>query len=780
MENKYLEKLEFNKIKENLSTYSSTFLGKEKCLNLMPLKNKNDIEKALKQTTEATILIQRKGNLFIPEISNIIPFIKVLQSYSSLSISGLLEITNILKISRNLKEYFSSEEIDMSTFTYLENTFKNLYINPSIEEKIFSSILDENTIADTASLELSNIRKKITAKENEIKNKLNNLLHTKFVQDPIITKRNGRFVIPVKAEYQSEIKGFIHDTSSSGSTVFIEPLSVFEINNSINSLKNEESIEIEKILQKLSSLFFEILLELENDFNLIGLIDFIFAKAKYSLSLNATEPTINNKKQVSFISCYHPLILEEKAVKNSIYLGENYNTLIITGPNTGGKTVTLKTFGLLCLMAMSGLHITAKENSAFYIFDNIFADIGDEQGILASLSTFSSHITNISNILNLATENSLVLLDELGSGTDPIEGENLAISILEFLHSKNILTIATTHYPKLKHFTLVTEGFENASVEFDVNTLSPTYKLLLGVPGTSNAFAISKKLGIPNSIIDRASNLIDNDDIKIEDLLKNIYEDKKYIEEEKEKIQSNSSKINNLKQQLEDEYNSLKLNKKEILDKAKYDAKQLLLDTKEEINEIIKEIETSKDSKKANNLRNTINKKIKDISLDTTNTIEEIKSTLPLEHIKINNEVFVNSLKQNGIILSDVSKDNKVKVQIGVIKTFFDITDLSMPDTKIKKEIPKNKNNREFNIKQISPEINVIGQNIEEACFTIDKYLDNCVLNGLMTVRIVHGKGTGTLRKGVHDFLKKHPHVKDFRIGTFGEGEMGATVVNLK
>lgn len=779
MENKYLEKLEFNKIKESLSTYSSTFLGKEKCLNLMPLSNKKDIEKALKQTTEATILIQRKGNIFIPEISNIIPFIKILQSYSSLSILGLLEITNILKISRNLKEYFSSEKIDMSNFIYLENTFKNLYTNLSIEEKIFSSILDENTIADTASLELSNIRKKISSKENEIKNKLNSLLHTKFVQDPIITKRNGRFVIPVKAEYQNEIKGFIHDTSSSGLTVFIEPLSVFEINNSISTLKNEESIEIEKILQKLSSLFFEILPELENNFNLIGLIDFIFAKAKYSLALNATEPTINDKKQVSFISCYHPLILEEKAVKNSIYLGENYNTLIITGPNTGGKTVTLKTFGLLSLMAMSGLHITAKENSSFYIFDNIFADIGDEQGILASLSTFSSHITNISNILNLATENSLVLLDELGSGTDPIEGENLAISILEFLHSKNILTIATTHYPKLKNFALITDGFENASVEFDVNTLSPTYKLLLGVPGTSNAFAISKKLGIPDSIIDRASSLIDNNDIKIEDLLKNIYEDKKYIEQEKEKIISNSSEINNLKQKLETEYNTLNLNKKEILDKAKYDAKQLLLDTKEEVNELIKEIETSKDSKKANNLRNSINKKIKDISLDTTDA-NEIKTALPLEYIKINNEVFVNSLKQNGIIVSTLSKDNKVKVQIGVIKTYFDITDLSIPNTKMKKEIPKNSNIREFNVKQISSEINVIGQNVEEACFTIDKYLDNCVLNGLMNIRIVHGKGTGALRQGIHNFLKTHPHVKDFRIGTFGEGEMGATVVNLK
>ena len=779
MKNKSLEKLEFNKIKENLSNYAITFLGKDKCINLLPLNTKNEIIKAQKQTTEATTLILRKGNISINEFSDITKFIKQLNSSTTLSISGILALTNILKISRNLKDYYFSKDIDMKEFINLENLFNNLYTNIGIEEQINSIILDENTISDTASSTLNNIRKQIKQKENEIKNKLNSLIHTKYVQDPIITKRNDRFVIPVKNEYQSEVKGFIHDTSSSGLTIFIEPMAVFELNNSISSLKIEENIEIEKILQKLSSLFLEIISEIENNYNLIGLIDFIFAKAKYSISLDASEPIISEDKKIELINCFHPLINKQIAIKNSISLGNNFNTLIITGPNTGGKTVTLKTIGILSIMAKSGLHITAKENSIIYIFDNIFADIGDEQNIADSLSTFSSHMTNISKILSEATSESLILLDELGSGTDPIEGESLALSILKFLYSKNILTIATTHYSKLKDFALVTEGFENASVEFDINTLSPTYKLLVGVPGRSNAFEISKKLGIPEQIISNAKNLMDNDDIQIEDLIKSIYEDKRIIEIEKENIISNSNEVKSLKDNLQKEYSDLQNKQFDILNKAKQDAKEILLDAKQDANEIIKQLEKSNNSKNANELRNSLNKKISNLTTTNENNLSENINVIPKEKIKINTTVFVNSIKQNGTIISNISKDNKVKVQVGIIKTFFDINDLSYP-TKTENKNIKTSSHKEFNVKQISPEINVIGKNIDEACFIIDKYLDNCFLNGLMTVRIVHGKGTGALRDGIHRYLKTHPHVKDFRIGTFGEGEMGATVVNLK
>lgn len=789
---KTLEKLEFNKICNILEKFAITYLGKNYIKNLKPLSSKNEIEKAQKQTTEASIILYRKGSIPISEIENIIEHIKKLNSGLFLNPKQLLDLANILKISNNLKDYFFSSEIDMKEFVNLNNLFNNLYINPSIEKSIFSAILDENNIADTASTELNSIRRNIKNKEQEIRLKLNSFLYSKYVQEDVITMRSGRFVVPVKNEYRQEVKGFIHDISSSGSTVFVEPISIFDLNNDLNNLKNDENIEIEKILQKLTSLFFNVIPNLENNVNLIGIIDFIFAKAKYSNSLNATEPIINDKKILNLKQAWHPLIDKNVAVKNNIPIGENYNSLIITGPNTGGKTVTLKTAGLLTLMAMSGLHITAKEGSSIYTFDNVFADIGDEQSIIDSLSTFSSHMTNIATILNETTENSFILLDELGSGTDPIEGSSLAISILEKLNSSKALTLSTTHYPEIKHFALITDGFENASVEFNLDTLSPTYKLLLGVPGTSNAFAISRKLGISEDIISRAKEFIDSDKINIEELLTNIYEDKRTIEFEKEKILNDSKKIEELKSSLEFDFSKLKNEQKEIINKAKSQAKDILLSAKEDANEIIKEIENSSTNKETNKLRNTLNKKIDDLSIINDTSISTI-NTIKLSDLKIGTEVFVNKLTQTGNVLS-ISKDGKIQVGLGLGKMFFNIEELSIvksqnsqntqttQSTSNKKEkrnygIAKSNN---FTVKSISPEINVIGKNVDEACFIIDKYLDNCVLSVLPSIRIIHGKGTGALRAGIHKFLKTHPHVKSFRIGTFGEGEMGATVVELK
>ena len=670
----------------------------------------------------------------------------------------------------------------MSEFTYLNSLFNNLYVNPSIEKSIFTSILDENTISDDASHELNTIRKNIKAKEQEIRSKLNNLSHSKYVQESVITMRSGRFVIPVKNEYRSEIKGFIHDISSSGSTVFIEPISIFDLNNDLNKLKNDEIIEIEKILQKLSSLFFNIISNIENDINLIGIIDFIFAKAKYSNSLNATEPLINENKILDLKNAWHPLLNQNTAVKNDIIIGTNYTSLIITGPNTGGKTVTLKTAGLLSLMAMSGLHITAKEGSSIFIFDNIFADIGDEQSISDSLSTFSSHMTNISTILNEATENSFVLLDELGSGTDPIEGSSLAISILEFLNNKNVLTLSTTHYPELKHYALITENFENASVEFNLDTLSPTYKLLLGVPGTSNAFAISRKLGIPENIISRAQEFINSDKINIEKLLTNIYEDKRTIEIEKEKIVENSKNIEELKKSLEFDFSKLKKEQKDIINNAKQEARDILISAKEDANDIIKELEKTSSTKNANHLRTKLNTKIDNLSdFNSEKSDNTSTSNLTLKDLKIGQTVFVSKINQEGSIIS-ISKNNKIGVMLPLGKMFFDISEIKLLNKKPQKNTTKKDYSKksEFKVKSISSEINVIGQNIDEACFVIDKYLDNCYLSGLETIRIVHGKGTGALRAGIHKFLKTHPHVKNYRIGTYGEGEMGVTIVELK
>ena len=784
MKEKYYEKLEFKKVKEILSKYTITFLGKEIALSLSPMSKKQDIEKAGNQNLEAETLIYRKGNLPIFEIEDIKTHLKNIESQNTLSCKQLLDLANILKISNNLKLYFFNDEIDMSNFTALTPLFDNLYTNKGIHEKIFKSIIDENTLADEASPTLRSIRRNITNKEQEIKDKLSKLLNQKYVQEPIVTIRNDRFVIPVKSEYRSQIKGFTHDISSSGSTIFVEPLIIFELNNEINNLKFEENKEIEKILQNLSLLFSEITEQLNNNLNLIGLIDFIFAKAKYSISIDGSMPKISDNKEINLINCSHPLLDKEKAIKNDIYLGKDFTSLIITGPNTGGKTVTLKTIGLLVIMAMSGINIPAKEGSSIYVFDNVFADIGDEQSIQDSLSTFSSHITKISTILKTATSNSLILLDELGSGTDPLEGASLAISILEELNKRGTLCISTTHYPELKNFAITEKGFENACVEFDLQTLTPTYKLLIGIPGTSQAFAISKKLGIPNEIINNAKSKLTENHIDFENLLKQIYDDKRLIEKEKNEILSKSQQTQKLEEKAKQKLDEISSKENSIIQKAKEKATSILLEAKEDADKIIKNIENSNSSKKANEIRKNLNQKIKNISDSSNITNNSFNEQNPLskDELKLNMEVYIPKLNQTGNITHIGEKD--VTVQIGILKTNFKLEELRHTNSTLKTNSNKSQNLRSIKKsikpKSISPEINVIGQNVDEACFVIDKYLDNCYLAGLNQVSIVHGKGTGALRKGIHAFLKTNPHVKSFRLGTFGEGEMGVTIVELK
>lgn len=779
MNSKTLEKLEFNKILKIISDFAITYIGKNLAQDLMPIMIKKDIKKALSQTTEALKLLYRLGNVPISEIANITIHIKRLENADSLTIKQLLDLCKILQISQNLKNYFKDETILVDDFTNLKKLFENLYSNPEIIKSISSAIIDENTIDDSASVELKTIRNSIRKKEQEVQSKLHLILHSKYVQEPIVTIRNNRFVIPVKSEYRSEVKGFVHDISTSGSSLFIEPISIFEINNEINSLRNNEKIEIEKILMKLSSLFFDLTNSLKNTVNLIGLLDFIFAKAKFSKEFECTEPIINEEKYINLIDCYHPLISRDIVVKNSIHLGKDFTSLIITGPNTGGKTVILKTVGLLTIMAMSGLHISAKSGSSIFVFDKIFADIGDEQSISDSLSTFSSHMINIAEILHNATNKSLVLLDELGSGTDPIEGSSLAISILEYLNKSGILTLATTHYHEVKNYALVTDNFENASVEFNLDTMSPTYNLLIGVPGRSNAFIISRKLGISEKIINRAKEFINNETISIEELLNNVYEDKRIIDAEKHKIIENSNEIDKLKNSLQIDSHNLKSKEIEILEEAKRKAREILLHTREEANDMIRELESQPDIKKANLIRNDLNKKINDLTT-VKNAPDEV-SRIKKSDIKIGLKVYIPSLNQNAIITSNITKNDKVQVQIGNIKIYFHLNDISIAKNEIKQEnVPKRNKKHEFQVSSISPEINVIGQNVEEACFVIDKYLDSSVVNGLYNVRIVHGKGTGMLKKGIHKFLKNHPHVKSFRLGTFGEGEDGVTIIELK
>ena len=783
--NTYIEKLEFNKILEILSNFCVTYLGKEIAKNLKVSNDINIVKLTLKETEEAVNLIYKNSTPPLLAIADIGKYLKILESGMLLTNMPLLQLAQIFKTAQELKMYFNKEYINTDEFPILSSIFSNLYNNLDVQNKIFSSIIDEETIDDKASVQLQKIRKKEKNVEQDIRNKLNNMLHSsqfsKYLQENIITIRNDRFVIPIKEEYRSQVKGFIHDVSNAGSTIFIEPISIFELNNELSQLKKEEEIEIEKILQELTNLFIPYIEELKTDVETIGKLDFIFAKAKYSKDINGITPIINKEKIIELKNARHPLIDKEKVVPISIELGKDYKTLVITGPNTGGKTVTLKTVGLLTCMACSGLNIPASEKSSIYVFDKIFADIGDAQSIADSLSTFSSHMLNIVDIANHANSNSLILVDELGSGTDPLEGANLAIAILDYFKNKGALTIATTHYQELKKYALTTKEFENASVEFNVDTLSPTYKLLIGIPGKSNAFAISKKLGLDEDIIEKAKSLMSKKDIDFETLLKNIYDNKSKLEEEKTQIESELQKVTELKTELEKQNNIKKAQEKEIINNAKIKARNILLEAKEEATEIIKEMSNTSNNKELEKSRNKLNEKIKNIKLIKSSDeahLSNTENTIDVKDITPNMKVYVTNLNKEGIVLSHVSKNNEVQVQIGSMKMSINIRNLqkikenSKTETNAYSHVPKARN--------VKTEINVIGMTVEEANFVIDKFLDDSVLANLETVRIVHGKGTGKLRKGIHEFLKTNPHVKSFRLGNFGEGEMGVTVVTLR
>ncbi len=777
---KYLNKLEYYSVLEIISKYSKTDGGKKLVLDLLPSNKIEIVSKNLKETSEALTLLISKGNSPIEFYDDITISLKHLESGNVLTIKQLLDIKTVLKMSRELKEYFGSDEI----FPFLQNYFTGLFSNTAIENDFSHKILDENTISDKASEKLFTIRKNKLKLEQEIRNKLNTIIHSntysKYLQDPIVTIRNDRFVIPVKEEYRGNIKGFIHDVSSSGSTVFIEPTAVFELNSQIANLKIEENIEIAKILKNLSNTLVPYIKEILNNTKTINYLDFVFAKALYSKSTNSIEPILNKQNIIDLKHARHPLIDANSVVPIDINIGKAFSSLLITGPNTGGKTASLKTVGLLICMAQSGIHIPALENSSIYVFDNVFADIGDEQSISDSLSTFSAHILNIVEIIQKATSNSLILLDELGSGTDPIQGSKLAISILENFYNLKALTICTTHYQELKEYALVTDGFENASFEFNIETLTPTYKLLLGVPGKSNAFEISKKLGLNQNILDRAFSLMDSSTINIEDLLKEIYDNKLLIEKEKEQISKNLNQVENLRKKLEVDYSAVEQKANTILENAKIEARDILLDAKDEATLAIKNIKNSKSSTSIDNIRNTLNKKIKDVSF--ANKTEQLNSgTLTKNDIYVGMNVLIISLNQSGTILSISKTSDTVEVQVGSMKMNVKISDIVICNT-VKKEQNNTKVNTKISAKSqsISNEINIIGLTVDEAIPIVDKYLDNAKLSSLDTVRIVHGKGTGKLKNAIHTFLKSNNHVKSFRIGTFGEGEMGVTVVTLK
>lgn len=781
-----LNKLEYNEIIDVLEKHCKTYLGKNMCDSLKPSFSFELVDVLLNETKEADTLLHQKGSPPFYETDELEKYIKILKSNQTLSIKGLLNIGMLLRIARELKEYFYDN--NTSSFINLEKYFTLLYSNPSIEKSIFDKIIDESTIADNASKKLSSLRRNRKNFEQEVKDKLNSYIHSstyaKYIMEPIVTIRNNRYVIPVKEEYRSYIKGFVHDTSSSGSTLYIEPTSIFDLNNKINHIKIEEDLEIEKILHQLSASLYAYTTELDNDLNLIANIDLIFAKAHFGIEINGITPILNNEKFVDLHKARHPLIDKDKVVPINIGLGKDYVSLLITGPNTGGKTVALKTLGLLLLMAYSGIPIPCSEGSNICVFTYIFADIGDEQSIQESLSTFSAHMKNIVEITKKANDNSLVLLDELGSGTDPVEGAALAISILSYLKSINALVCCTTHYQELKEFALVTDGFENASFEFDIENLKPTYKLLVGIPGKSNAFAISKKLGLDEQILNVANAHLKEDKVSIEELLKNIYDNKLKVEKQVEETEKNLRQVEALRKSLEKKQDDVLEKKAKMLEDAKLEARDILLSAKEEATEIIHELSASVDLKQANNIRNKLNDKIRNINSVHYSGQDNSFEAINKNDIKDGLNVYISSLGTNGIILGNtVNKSNEVQVQVGSMKMNVKLSDLRKLSSNVSttsKSTGKVTTEKSSKTKVISPEINVIGQNVDEAIYVIDKYLDNCASANISPVRIVHGKDTGKLREGIHSFLKKHPHVKSFRIGTFGEGEMGVTVVEIK
>lgn len=724
-----IEKLEFNSIREHLSKFTHTFEGKKLAYILEPSSKSMELQALLNETNECLKAINKKGELPISEINDVSLYIKSLKGSLSLSAKGLLEICNILRTSREITEYFKDLEESLPS---LEDYYSMLYINKDVENKIAKCIISEDEISDNASQKLYSIRNSKKSLESNIKNKLNQVIHanSKYIMDQVITIRDGRFVIPVKDEYRSFVKGFIHDTSSSGSTVYIEPMAVFEINNKINSLIIEENKEIERILSELSSLLYPIVYNIEQDVKVISKLDLINAKAKLAIEMEANLPILSDN--INLIKARHPLISKDKVVPIDIYVGKDFKTLVITGPNTGGKTVSLKTVGLLSIMAQSGLFIPASENSTVKVFENIFVDIGDEQSIVESLSTFSSHMTNIVKIVENVNDKSLVLVDELGSGTDPIEGANLALALLEYFHNQGAITVATTHYHEIKNYCITHDGFENASCEFDIEKLEPTYHLLIGIPGKSNAFAISKRLGLKTSILDRANSLVEKPDTDIETLMKEIYDDRITIENLKKEEEKNLNQVTLLRKSLEKEV-SIKLeNEERKIEKAKKEAREILLDAKEEANRVIRELNGlgSKDLKIANQLRNKLNESLKDTE---SNQGLDLSVLLKLNHQEIN--------KPNG--------KNNVHIQNTASKN-------------------------------ISSEINLIGENVDTAVAELDKYLDNCTMAHLKQVRIIHGKGTGKLREGIHNYLKKSKYVSSYRIAGFGEGDYGVTIAELK
>ena len=787
MEVKSFKTLEFNKILDKLQNYAGSELGKSIAAQLTPYTDIEEIKLHQGETSEAVTMVIKKGSLGMGGLRDISAYIKRVQIGGSLNITELLHIADFLRVSKRAKGYGQAEGKN-DAFPILEPRFNAIELANELERDIERCIVSPTEVADDASSTLREIRRNIKISNDRIKEQLNAIIHSasyrNMLQDPVITIRNDRYCVPVKQEYKNAFSGMIHDQSATGATVFIEPMSVVNLNNRIAELLSNEKVEIDRILALLSSKVAEYDDLLLSNQEILADLDFVFAKAELSISMKATEPIFNTKGYINIKKARHPLLNPETVVPTNIYIGKDFNTLLITGPNTGGKTVTLKTVGLFTLMGQSGLHISAFDNSQLTVFDEDFADIGDEQSIEQSLSTFSSHMTNIVKILDKITNNSLVLLDELGAGTDPTEGAALAISIIQYLHKIGVRTLVTTHYSELKLFALSTDGVENASCEFDVQTLRPTYRLLIGVPGKSNAFAISKRLGLPEFLIEDAKEVLSHEDVKFEDVITDLEINRKSLEIEKEKAEEYRKEAERLRVEAQKQREKLNSQRDKIIRKANEEARILISDAKDEADKVLKEIrklQRNGNTKAIEEKRQALKDKMSKV--DSKITKNEKKNHNVPEKLVIGDKVKVHSLNQSGVVATLPDKNGNVTVKTGIMKVTVSIKDLSLDQSdSVIMATPKKfaSNIKRKKASSVSAEIDLRGCLADEAIDLVDKYLDDAYLAGVSPVTIIHGKGTGALRKAVHTFLKSNAHVKSFRLGQYGEGESGVTVVELK
>lgn len=792
MNEKALRTLEYTKIIERLTELAGSSIGKELCRNLKPSSNLSEIEAAQKQTSDALSRIYQRGSISFSGVQDVRGSLKRLEIGGSLSALELLRIAKLLETTSRVKSFGRLENSDREKDS-LDDMFDGLQPLANLYNEIYRCILSEDEIADDASPALAKIRRSIRQTNDRVHTQLASLVNGSsrtYLQDAVITMRNGRYCVPVKSEYKGQVPGMIHDQSSTGSTLFIEPMAIVKLNNELRELELQEQKAIEAVLAELSNMAAAENENIADNFRILTQLDFIFARAMLSKSYNGTEPIFNEKGHINIKKGRHPLLDKKSVVPIDIWLGKDFRLLVITGPNTGGKTVSLKTVGLFTLMGQAGLHIPAFDHSELSVFDEVFADIGDEQSIEQSLSTFSSHMTHTVSILKEATDRSLVLFDELGAGTDPTEGAALAIAILNELHSRGTCTMATTHYSELKVFALTTPGVENGCCEFSVETLRPTYRLLIGVPGKSNAFAISGKLGLPEHIIEDARSRISEQDESFEDLLSDLEHSRITIEKEQEELARYKAEAASLKAQLEKKQERLDSAKERILAEANEKAHTILREAKEYADETIKNfnkygkaagVSISDMERERTRLREKMNAAEKNMAKKTP---AKVKKAVDPKALRVGDSVKVLSLNLKGTVSTLPDSKGNLFVQMGILRSQVNLRDIEPIDEPVI-TAPNFNRTGSGKIKMaksssVGIELNLLGKTSDEAISELDKYLDDAYIAHLPSVRIVHGKGTGALRKAVHNYLRRCKIVDEYHLGEFGEGDAGVTIVTFK